>query len=583
MDLHLTDERNHLVFISLLKAHGIRKVVASPGTTNMRLIASMQQDSFFEIYSSVDERSAAYLACGLSVESDEPVMLSCTGATASRNYMSGLTEAYYSKIPILAVTSSKDVARIGQNDPQLIDRRTIPNDIARISVTVPIFHTAKEEKDYTLVINNALLELKRNGGGPVHINLVTSYSRNYTEKSLPSVNVVRRICASDIFPELPQGKIAIYVRSHRKFDSDLVHAIEVFCEKNNAVVLVDHTSNYHGKYSVYSNIVTYQKKYMPDCCKMDLLIYIGNIDGSDFRHITAKQVWRVNVDGEIRDAFGRLTYTFAMDEKAFFKEYSKSQTKVKNSYFEVWNEECNRLRAKMPELPFSNIWIAQQTISNLPDNCCIHFGIQNSIRSWNFFEGKKTVDGYCNTGGFGIDGSLSSLIGASLCDSSKLYFGVLGDLSFFYDLNVLGNRHIKNNVRLLVINNGTGQQFKNPGSAGALLGPEVDAYVAATGHFGNKSRDLVKHFAQNLGFLYLSAENKEEYLSHLTTFVSESMLEQSVIFEVFTESEEEGEAMDTIKNLEKSSSYMLSSRTKEIIKKAIGEKTISKVRKFIKK
>lgn len=70
-DYFYTDERNAQIVISLLKAHGIKKVVASPGTTNICLIASLQQDPFFEIYSAADERSAGYIACGLSAESGE--------------------------------------------------------------------------------------------------------------------------------------------------------------------------------------------------------------------------------------------------------------------------------------------------------------------------------------------------------------------------------------------------------------------------------------------------------------------------------------------------------------------------------
>ena len=99
MKTHYTDEKNTQIVLGLLKAHGIRKVVASPGTTNIRLVASMQQDEWFEMYSSVDERSAAYIACGLAAQSGEPVVLSCTGATASRNYMPGLTEALYLLLP----------------------------------------------------------------------------------------------------------------------------------------------------------------------------------------------------------------------------------------------------------------------------------------------------------------------------------------------------------------------------------------------------------------------------------------------------------------------------------------------------
>ena len=101
-----TDEKHIQILLSLLKENNIRKVIASPGTQNISLVMSMQNDPFFEVYSAADERSAAYIACGLSAESGEPVVLSCTGATASRNYIPGLTEAFYRKIPILAITST---------------------------------------------------------------------------------------------------------------------------------------------------------------------------------------------------------------------------------------------------------------------------------------------------------------------------------------------------------------------------------------------------------------------------------------------------------------------------------------------
>ena len=93
MEQFYTDERNVQILIALLKKHGIKHIVASPGSTNVTFVGSVQQDSFFEIYSCVDERSAAYMACGLAAEIMQPVVLSCTGATASRNYFPALTEA----------------------------------------------------------------------------------------------------------------------------------------------------------------------------------------------------------------------------------------------------------------------------------------------------------------------------------------------------------------------------------------------------------------------------------------------------------------------------------------------------------
>ena len=136
MNTHYTAERNAQIVLFLLKKYGIKKVIASPGTTNITILASMQQDSFFEMYSAADERSAAYMACGLAAETGEPVVLSCTGATASRNYLPGLTEAFYRKLPILAITSHQGQANIGNHIAQVLDRSVVPNDVAIYSTYI---------------------------------------------------------------------------------------------------------------------------------------------------------------------------------------------------------------------------------------------------------------------------------------------------------------------------------------------------------------------------------------------------------------------------------------------------------------
>ena len=93
-EYYYTSERNAQILIYLMKEYGIKKIIVSPGATNASFVYSVQQDSFFDVYSAPDERSAAYMACGMAEESGEIVALSCTGATASRNYIPGLTEAY---------------------------------------------------------------------------------------------------------------------------------------------------------------------------------------------------------------------------------------------------------------------------------------------------------------------------------------------------------------------------------------------------------------------------------------------------------------------------------------------------------
>lgn len=582
METKYSNQKNVLILIKLLKEHGIKKIVASPGTSNMPLVASAQQDDFFEVYSSVDERSAAYIACGMAAEKNEPVVITCTGATASRNYMSGLTEAFYRKLPILAITSTQDISRLGQNAPQLIDRRVIPNDIAKMSIHLPSIYTLSEERNYAVLINSAILELTRNGGGPVHINLTIADGRkDYDITELPNVNVISRINNRDVFPELPNGKIGIYVGSHNVWSKKLTKNVEEFCRKFNAVVLVDNISNYKGEYAVFSNIVTYQGKRNRNVTHMDLLIHIGDIVGTDFQGLEYDVVWRVNPDSEVRNTFGKLKHVFEMEEYEFFEYYVKNHCSfdIKNSYIKLWNNEIKEVRSKISELPFSNIWIAQKTANKLPKNSVIHFAIQNSLRCWNFFETDKSISGFCNTGGFGIDGNLSSMIGASIVSPDKLFYCVIGDLAFFYDMNVLGNRHILNNVRIILINNNGGQQFRNYDSSGYQFGSDVNKYMAASGHYGNSSKTLVKNYVQSLGFKYLKAENKEEYLSIVDEFVSEKLTKQPMLLEIFVGEENERNAMDKITHLKMTNLH----KKKIILTNIIGEKKVKKIEKIINK
>lgn len=575
---YYSNERSIQILISLLKQHGIKKCVVSPGATNVTFVASLQQDDFFELYSSVDERSAAYIACGIAAESGEPVVLSCTGATASRNYIPGLTEAYYRKLPVLAVTSTQDITRIGHLRAQVIDRSVMQNDIALLSEHIPITNDVTTEWSNTIKINRAILELKHRGGGPVHLNLTTNYSRDYSVKELPMAKMIRRICRGDEFPSLPQGRIAVFVGAHVKFTDAETQAVDAFCGSHNAVVICDHTSGYKGKYRVQAALLVTQGKSISNLAIMDLLIHIGEVSGA-YYSLFPKSVWRVNPDGELRDAYQRLSCVFEMSEQYFFEHYIDETKDSFTSYRDAFNEQLSVLRNKIPDnLPFSNVWIASQVAGQLPENSILHLGILNSLRSWNFFEIPESVWGYSNTGGFGIDGISSSLIGASLVHLDKLYFGVIGDLAFFYDMNSIGNRHVRNNVRILLVNNGKGTEFRNYSHPAAAFGDEADLYMAAAGHFGNKSHQLVKHYAEDLGYEYLSADNKDDFLRVMPRFVTAEITDKPILLEVFTNNEDESKALFEIRDI----AFSIKGILRDIAKKILSEDDIRFIRNKLK-
>ena len=236
-------------------------------------------------------------------------------------------------------------------------------------------------------------------------------------------------------------RVAGFVGAHSKWSRALTGKVDRFCEKYNAVVMGDHTSNYKGKYTVPSSLVTNQRNKKSQFKNIDLLIHLGNISGA-YLGIAPKEVWRVNPDGKLCDTYRTLRYVFEMNEEDFFVHYSQDTDKIDTSYFDEWHTEYENLIGRIGELPFSNIWIAERLSNKLPEKSILHLGILNSLRSWNYFKIPQSVLAYSNTGGFGIDGIVSSAIGASLA-TDKLVFCVLGDLAFFYDLNAVGNRALK--------------------------------------------------------------------------------------------------------------------------------------------
>ena len=267
--------------------------------------------------------------------------------------------------------------------------------------------------------------------------------------------------------------------------------------------------------------------------------------------MNCKEVWRVNEDGVLRDTFHGLTKVFEMKEEFFFEQMTRrvSNREYKSTYYKRFKEKQIDIYKSIPEIPFSNIYIAQNIIPQIPKGSIVHFGLSNSLRAWTFFDFDKSIKCSANVGCRGIDGVISTAVGASLVKRDKLIFVVLGDLAFFYDMNVMGNRHIGSNMRILLVNNSGGTEFHLYQHLGMqTMGDAVGEYVAADGHYGNKSSDLIKDYAKNLGFKYLSATDKNSFSEVMSVFL-DGRIDKPIILEAFTNHRDENEALNLIRNI----------------------------------
>lgn len=591
-----TDEKNTQILLSLIKSAGINHIISCPGGANIPITASVENDEFFKVFSCIDERSAGYLACGISEEIQKPVVLSCTGATASRNLIPAMTEAYYRKIPIIFITSI-----LGGNDfighlyAQNIDRTKIQNDIARISVHLPIIKDTDDEWFCRIQINKAIHELTNQGGGPVHINLPTSYSGSFTTKKLPKYKLIDKYYKNDYLPSIDHTSIIIFIGSKYNLPKKSIGVIEKFCEKFNAFVSYDHTSNYSGKYGLLTSlIISNFSKYNSVWKKLspELIIHLGEVSGdytSNELMGRAKEVWRVSEDGEIRDRSKKLSLVYHGSEYDFFSQLNKNSNKKNTSYYLSWLEIDKKLRKNLPEIPFSNIYIASELSQILPSKSNIFFGILNSLRSWNFFNIDKQIRCSSNVGGFGIDGCMSTMVGAAIANHSKDNFAILGDLAFFYDMNVLGNRHIKNNLKILIVNNGCGTEFRTTGHIANQFEQNVMKYIAAGGHYlsgsdGNyeiidkklrEKKSLIRSLCLDLGIKYISSSNIVDFQEKKYEFIEKC--NKSIVFECFVNSNDDTIALEKISSISKE----IEDRIFRTVKKYLSPSAKNKIKKII--
>lgn len=169
-------------------------------------------------------------------------------------------------------------------------------------------------------------------------------------------------------------------------------------------------------------------------------------------------------------------------------------------------------------------------IKSLPTPSALHLGNSSTVRYAQLYTLPEEVEVCCNRGTSGIEGSLSTALGYATA-SDKLNFIVIGDLSFFYDMNALWNSNYGCNVRILLLNNGGGEIFQ--ALPGLSLSDKTHRFVTAS------HKTSAQGWATERGFLYQGVHNTEELEEAMKAFTEPNPASLPILMEVFTEKEED--------------------------------------------
>jgi 2-succinyl-5-enolpyruvyl-6-hydroxy-3-cyclohexene-1-carboxylate synthase len=160
-------------FVEELARGGLRRAVVSPGSRSTPLALALWRESEIEVTVIVDERSAAFFALGAAQASGEPVALLCTSGTAVANYHPAVCEADESGLPLVVLSADRPPELRGIGAGQTIDQIKVFGSSVRWFCEVGT-HEADDEGllHYRSVACRALAAARgETRPGPVHLNL----------------------------------------------------------------------------------------------------------------------------------------------------------------------------------------------------------------------------------------------------------------------------------------------------------------------------------------------------------------------------------------------------------------------------
>lgn len=567
--------------VAMLKARGIKRIVVSPGNSHNAIVRSIEEDDFFTTFSITDERSAAFFALGIIQQTLEPAAILCTSGTAASNYLTGVTEAYRRNIPLVVITADKHPYYLAQMEDQMVDQPSIFTPVTKKSVTLPEIENAQDEWYCQRLLNEAFLELNHHGQGPVHINVPISKGMFaigdvFTTKDLPAVNLITRYEPTSpteewkaAMRELNGKKVMIICGQDYTFSEEQNRLFADISRKCNCILAVDALSNLSVGKTIRTNRVTdFSAELRPDIVITLNGNFITPVKYALKSPRFTAQHWRVAEDGQIADPFRTLTKVFECDALFFLRQLSAALPQgASDEYYQCW--KAKEQAFTIPELPFCNLYACRKTLAQLPTGSLLNIANSTTIRIAQYFDIPEGVKVYCNRGVNGIDGCMSAYIGQSAV-TDELSFLLIGDLTFFYDMNALWNRYQGKNLRIMLFNNGGAALFHF--NQGLKQYPTLNDNVAAA------HTSSAEGWAKAQGYTYLSAKNRETFDELLPRFISAEG-DAPILFEVFTDTEHDAECQHYLVDSNRSGESPV--KPQPTLKSQLGQTRVGKALKVL--
>lgn len=535
--------------VDICVAEGLKEVVISPGSRNAPLIMTFAEQPELECFSIVDERSAGFFALGMAQQTGRPVALVCTSGSAMLNYAPALSEAYYQQIPLVVISADRPVEWIDQADGQTIRQEGALDNIVRYSCQLPVSTNIEVDEWYAnRLVNEAFYHCYYPMPGPVHINLpLREPLYGKTVHSGKQVRTIQQVRNNQMLsPEDLAGLAETWNKSDRvmilmgaqKPDPVLNELLLKLAQQDQVVILTETISNIKGDTIIdgIDKVVSTITEEEVHFFKPNLLItmdgaVVSKMVKTFLRQYPAKHHWHISLVNHHLDTYQQLTTSIESEPVTFFEQIQPMVESVKSRYKDTWWKRAERSEAHHAEYlekaGWSDMKVYEAIAKQVPETWQVQWGNSSAIRYAQLFKAFYRHENYSNRGTSGIDGCLSTAVGACYASRKKTLL-VVGDLSFMYDNNGLWNHYLRSDLRIVVVNNGGGGIFR------FIPGPSDTEQLET---FFEASQNIqLKPLAEMYGLDYQLAEDEEGLKEALIKLLEDN--DKPVILEVKTPAKE---------------------------------------------
>jgi 2-succinyl-5-enolpyruvyl-6-hydroxy-3-cyclohexene-1-carboxylate synthase len=501
-------------FAEELARGGLRRAVVSPGSRSTPLAVALWREPEIEVTVIVDERSAGFFALGAAQASGEPVALLCTSGTAAANYHPAVCEADESALPLLVLTADRPPELRGVGAGQTIDQVKLFGSSVRWFCEVGT-HEADDDGllHYRSVACRALaLARGEVRPGPVHLNLpwreplapvpvegaVTATDPLATEgrvgRPLTAVTRIDREPTAFMLDEVAAhigSAIAGVIVAGRQLDPELREPLAHLARVSGFPILAEPTSQLRcGPHDRSLVIAAYDQLLRDErfarSVTPDLVLRFGEMPTSKplraWLAASGADEIVVDADGGWNEPSRRAAALLRADPTELASGWAARLEKEPRGEPERWLAAERAARGAL-EVSLSAAGPISEPALHLAlgrahrDGDLVYTASSMPIRDQESFLPPEPTDALflCNRGANGIDGLISSGIGAAQASGRPTTI-VTGELGLLHDLGGLAAlRDVATPVRIVVIDNGGGGIFHFLPQQDALASEEFEA------------------------------------------------------------------------------------------------------------